>query len=708
MRHLEELLGAMPPSRRTALAGLIIAVATLVCYIPAMSAGAVWDDLTITFFGTEYMEHPAGLFTVWESPRMTHFFPVTFASWWLEWQLWGEDLRGYHCTNILLHVAVSLLLWRTLASLEIRGAWLIALVYAVHPVNVSTVAWIAERKNLLAMLFSLLAIRSYLHSEATGSRRSYLACIAFFGLGLLSKSQIVTLPCVLLLLAWWKQGNFGRREILRSVPLFSLSLLLGLATLWVQAERAMGEEVIAPEGLWTRIATGGWAIWFYVSKSLLPINLCMPYPRWHVDAGSFWTWIPLLAGCACLAAAWHWRRLLGKEMFVAVAYFLICLLPVLGIFKWSYLRYSFVADHYLYMAIVGLLALIISTVWRVAEGNRMLMQLATAAGCLTVVLFGAQTWRQAATYENMETWCRHTISVHPGIWVAHANLGQALRERDDLDGAERHFRLAVQYGSHIPQLYLNLGDLLIQEGRLTELHDLYREGCLKNPQSSHLRYNLAAAHLMSEDRVAARSEFLRVLKSNPDHALANEQVGVLLLEEGKSREALPLLQKAAEQEVDRADFAYNLAIALLGCQRADEAMNCLERAVAIDPQHAGAHFELGKLLRVRGKVQEATVCFRQAVAADPGHVSARYQLGRAYALQEQLPEAEIELAKTVELQPSNAEAHHDLAVVLAHQRRFPEALTHLERAAQLEPDNRTYVEKLARAARSLRSSAVER
>ncbi|HJW39109.1 MAG TPA: glycosyltransferase family 39 protein, partial [Candidatus Udaeobacter sp.] len=352
--------------QQTALITAII-TAVAVVYLPALRGEFVWDDfLLIT--GNPLLQNLSGLLEIWSGGRTADYFPVTNTVFWIEHHLFGANVTGYHAVNILLQIANALLVWRLLKRLDVPGAWLAGLIFGIHPVHVASVAWISELKNLLAMFFALLSVLCFLKLDETRLRNSvtaYAASLVFFALALLSKTQVVFLPFVLLLCAWWRDKKTAetkttqdlRRDIIRSWPFFLLAIVLGLVTLWFQS-RGIGEEEIVIGSLPRRFVNVAMAIWWYAGHLFAPVRLMAIYPNWRFDSPRVLEWLPLIAFIGVLAGLWHWRNRGTRGAFFAVACFVVALLPVLGLARMAYVRSgTLVADHLQYFADVSLLAL---------------------------------------------------------------------------------------------------------------------------------------------------------------------------------------------------------------------------------------------------------------------------------------------------------------------------------------------------------------
>ena len=366
------------------LIGALLVLATVLAYQPVWHAGFVWDDDALLTANPLVQTGWPGLRDIWSGTKYHDFVPLTLTTFWVEWHLWADDPLGYHLVNVALHALSAVLLWRVLKRLSIPGAALAAAFFAVHPVNAESVAWIAERKNTLAMVFYLVSLLLYLQSEDAQEARiedggskmapapssilydvpsSLLYCLSVlsFALALLSKTAVAPLPLVLLGLAWWRRGRVELRDLVRSVPFFALAAATALACLWFQ------HKVIGPTLLdvrhgtfWSRLAGAGGAVWFYLYKALVPLNLSFVYPRWQIEAANLLSWVPDLLLVLAFAASWRYRRGWGRAVLFALAYFVLMLLPALGFVNIYFMQFSLVADHWQYFSIIGPLALVAS------------------------------------------------------------------------------------------------------------------------------------------------------------------------------------------------------------------------------------------------------------------------------------------------------------------------------------------------------------
>ena len=453
---------------------LALIVLTCACYAPSLSGGFLWDD-DLWIAHNPLVQSLDGLRRIWFSTDAYDYYPLTSTSFWLEWHLWGADPLGYRVVNLLLHVLNAFLFWRVLVRLRLPGAWFGALLFAVHPVNVASVAWIAERKNTLSMAFALTALWCWTESEdhptdRRGSWLWYAGAVAAFTCAALSKSSVVMLPCVLLLLVWWRRGTIRRGDLVRSAPFFGVSLAAGLGTMWFQFHRSMDpgwQHTVAP--LPVRLGIAGRSIGFYLGKTLWPVRLSMIYPRW--ETGS---WLALAGMVALLFAAWLGRARWGRGPVTALGAFVLLVLPVSGLVPMTFFMYSFVSDHFVYLPLLGLLAGIAAalTLWSERGGavNRY-----AAFGVMTAwtVLLVTASIRRADEFSSSRRLWEATLARNPGCAIAQNNLGIAIEDANHLPEAETLFRGALHTDPQLPEALTNLAAVLQHEGRWREASDAY-------------------------------------------------------------------------------------------------------------------------------------------------------------------------------------------------------------------------------------------
>jgi 4-amino-4-deoxy-L-arabinose transferase-like glycosyltransferase len=411
------------------LLALVLVIVTFAAYQPTWHAGFIWDDddhLT----ANPAMTVPHGLKMIWSSLAVSRYYPLTLTTFWAQRRLWGLHPLPYHLVNVLFHAANGVLVFFILRRLRMPAAWLAAMVWALHPVNVESVAWITELKNTQSGLFFFLSVLCFLRFDAGAARRRWYVLALVCGLAaLLSKPSTVVLPLALLLCVWWERRSWRRADILRIAPFFILAL--GMSALTVIEQRGHIQREGAAEwnlGMTDRLAVAGKAVWFYASKLVWPARLTFVYPRWNLDVGSFWSWLPLaglVVGGVLLGV--RRRQSWARAGLFGCGFFVLALLPVLGFVNIYYFRYSYVADHFQYLACLGLISLVASTGAAICEraGPRG-RDWGVLAAAIALLILGASTWRQARIYQDMETLWGDTLTKNPRCWMAHDNLGTVL------------------------------------------------------------------------------------------------------------------------------------------------------------------------------------------------------------------------------------------------------------------------------------------
>ena len=357
------------------LAGVaIIAVAAFLAYFPSLNGEFILDDDRL-LTDNNLIKAPDGLHRFWFTTEAIDYWPVTNTTFWIEWRVWGMNPTGYHVISLTLHIVEALLIWFILKKLSIPGAFLAALIFTVHPVNVESVAWISQLKNMLSMLFFLLSTLFYLQAETylsplqnrifmRGVNYWYWLSLAMFMLAILSKGSVVILPVMLLWIIWWRRDCVTKWELMRIAPFFVAAVGFTFVNVWFQ--RHGSEEVLRNANFIERLLGAGSVVLFYLYKALLPIDLAFIYPQWHIQNGSPLWWLPLCSVLAITAVLWWYRNRWSRPLLFAWGFFCVALVPVMGFTDVGFMKYSLVADHYQHIAIIGLITLVSAglSVWR--------------------------------------------------------------------------------------------------------------------------------------------------------------------------------------------------------------------------------------------------------------------------------------------------------------------------------------------------------
>ena len=501
-----------------------------------------------------------------------NYWPVTFTAYWAQYQLWGLAPAGYHLVNIGLHAVSAILLWRILTLMRLPGAWLAAALFALHPVNVQSVAWITQLKNTLALMLTLLSVLLYLLSEGKGGRAPLVrgdlqavpangsyplfsgrlllaASVVLFALATLAKGLTLTLPAVLLACAWWERGRVQKRDLWRVLPYLLIGVAMAGVEVWRQHHLAAGQPVVRrqlprPDGR-RRLR-----VWFYLESFLWPVDLVFVYPRWNLDPVGLLRFLPGLALAAIFALAWWWRRGWGRPVLMVLVCYVALLLPALGFVDILFMQYSLVADHWQYAALIvpsAALAAAAAAVWRTRPWCR---PLGLLLGPVLLGTLALLTCRQSQMYANVAQLYQETIRRNPGCWLAHHNLGVVLAGSGWPDEAIKHYEAALKLKPDYAVAHVNLGGLLADRGRLDEAIGHYR----------------------------------RAIAIKSDYADAYNNLGTALGRGGRFDEAIGYFRQAVAIAPSDAEAHFNLGAALARVRQTDEAARHFQRALVLATQ----------------------------------------------------------------------------------------------------------------------------
>jgi tetratricopeptide (TPR) repeat protein len=536
--------------------------------------------------------------------------------------------------------------------MSIPGAFLAALLFAVYPVNVETVAWIASRKNIMAMLFFLLSILWYLKADELARRpfsewrplaakRStvhrplsaissfilhpssfhfwYWLSLAALVLAMLSKGSAVVLPVLLLGIIWWLR-SMTRRDLLRIAPFFLVAVVLTGVNIWFQTH---GKDIeFRNAGFTERLLGAGGVVWFYLYKALLPIDLAFIYPQWHIEAGNPMWWLPLLAALIVTAALWWFRKGWSRPLLFAWGFFCVSLVPVLGFTDVGFMKYSLVADRYQHIAIIGVIALAAAgwSIWHERARNRA-YRVTTAVAVVATGTLACLTWQQSGIYHDAMRLYQATLQKNPGCWIVHNNLGNVFFQAGRLQEAIEHYQQTLRLKPDYADTHLNLGVALTNTGRLQEAIEHFRQALRLSPDSFETHNNLGVALANAGRLQEAIEHFRQSLRLSPDSIEAHKNLGAILAQTGRHEEAIEHFQQA----------------------------------LRLDPVNSEVHNSLGRALANTGRLQEAIEHFEQALRLNHHSINAYYNLALAYAGMKRSSEAIAAAQKGLELARSQGQ-----------------------------------------------------
>ncbi|MGA2589286.1 MAG: tetratricopeptide repeat protein [Bryobacteraceae bacterium] len=671
-----------------------ITAAALAAYWPALRGGFIWDDNA--HVTTAAMRSLRGLWRIWFDLGATQqYYPLLHSAFWLEHRFWGDAVVGYHLANLAQHALAACLVVLIVRRLALPGAWLAGLIFALHPVCVESVAWISEQKSTLSGVFYLASALVYLRFDESRRRSHYIWAIALFICALLGKTVTATLPAALLVIFWWKRGRLDLRGDVRPLlPWFALGIAAGLFTAWVERTYigARGAEfAITPV---ERFLIAARAPWFYAAKLFWPVNLIFTYPRWHIDPAVWWQWLFPVATLSVAIGFYliarnkttshqppttshgerspsHGERSPshgGRSPLAAFLFFAGTLFPALGFVNVYPFRFSWVADHFQYLACLGIIVPVAVVIAKV--GQALPPAKAGAARFVLPLVLAALTFRQASMYGDTETLYRTTIARNPASWMAHNNLGVALAKMDGRSAeAIAEYQTALRIKPDYAEPHNNLATILSRQ-----------PGCMP-------------------EAIAEAQEALRI---KPDYPEALVNLGSFLAPiPGRLRDAIASYQAALRIKPDHAEAHNNLGLALLEMPgRLPEAIKELEAAVRLEPDNAQMHDNLASaLVRMPGRLPDAIAEVQAALEITPDDPQAHDFLGRALSqMPGRLPEAIAEFETALRIAPDYAQAHNDLGVVLLYvPERRADAIAEFRAALSLNPNDPRAQSNLQRA-----------
>ncbi|MGA2481589.1 MAG: tetratricopeptide repeat protein [Candidatus Acidiferrales bacterium] len=638
----------------------IIFCATLAAYLPALDGSPVWDD-------SSHLTRPDlqsfhGLWRIWSEMGATQqYYPLLHSAFWLEHRMWGDAVAGYHLTNIALHALSACLVVMIVRRLSLPGAWFAGFVFALHPVHVEAVAWISEQKSTLSGVFCLASLLTYLHFDQTRRKSKYLLATGLFVLALLSKTVTATLPAVLLVICWWQRGRLEwKRDVRPLLPWFAMGISAGLFTAWVERTiiGASGADFLLTPA--QRVLIAGRAICFYAGKLLWPANLAFFYPQWKIDPALWWQWL-FPAGVLALGMGLGLTARRYRGPLAAFLIFSGTLFPVLGFLNVYPFRYSYVADHFQYLASLGIIVPVMSVLARATERTSSGKAVTIACSVMLILVLGVLTWRQSRTYRDIETLYRESLARSPASWPAHYNLGILLaRTPGRLQDAIAEYQATLRIRPDYAEAHNNLGVALSRTpGRLQDAIAEYQAALRIRPDDAEAHNNLGDALSQIPGRLPeAIAEYQAALRIKPDFAEAHYNLGNLLAPTpGRLQDAIAEYEAALRIRPDFAEAHNNLGILLAEMpDRLPDAIAECRAALRIRPDYAEAHNNLGMLLaEIPDRLPEAIAEYQAALGIRPDFADAHFNLGNALSqIPGRLPEAIAEYRAAIRTRPDYA------------------------------------------------------
>jgi tetratricopeptide (TPR) repeat protein len=637
------------------LPGIALFLITLLTYIPSMTNGFIWDDPSYVVDNPTLKSEGAwgnaeNLWRIWTDVQATpQYYPMVHSSFWVEARLWGtHTAAGYHVDNILLHALAAVLLWRALLSIGVPWPWLVAAIFAVHPVMVESVTWVTERKNVLSIVFYLLAFRAYRRSGlltdagAPGvhpglySNSWYLRSLGLFVLALLSKTVTCSLPAAILLVIYWKRGRISWANVKPLLPMFAIGLVLAGITSHLEATRVGAS---GPDFQWSpidRMLIAGHAICFYAGKLIWPHPLMFMYPHWnlHVDQARQLMY-PLIA-VTVVALLWATGKWLGRGPLVAVLFFIGTLTPALGFVNVYPMRYSFVADHFQYLASIGIIALFTAALHSLAKRGASAAgpRLELIASLLILSPLIVLTWRQQHIYKDAYTLWQNTIEQNHNCWMAHVNLARYFENKGEQTQAIEQSEKAQQLAPEEADTNYDLGIARFNQQRWIEARRCFEAAIRCDPTWPPPWCDLARLlweHFdKPEDQAEAVAAAHKALSVRPGANLpdahyvlgrAAESYGDFTTACDEYRKTLALNEKDVYAH-------FHAGFCLLQLHRYRESINELKKVLDLRPNDTGAMVYLADAKAAINEPAEAMAYYQKALSIDPKLPAARDGIAR--------------------------------------------------------------------------------
>ena len=511
---------------------ILLVVLCFLIYAPSLGNGFIWDDDT-NLYKNPWVQKTDGLQDIWFSHKIYQYYPVDFTSFWLEHKLWGLDPFGYHTVNLILHILNVLLVFWVVRKLYRRLAFPVALLFTVHPIQVETVAWITERKNLLSLFFFLWAILSYLRFDSTRKRRDYLLTVLMFTCALLSKSIAVCFIFFPALYKWWKDGRVARQEIRLSFTLAAIGLFLALYALYLEFYQVGARGSAFNLTFLERLALSGRIILFYPYKIIFPFNFIFFYPRWTIDVNVWWQWLFFLAAMLIPAALFIYRGRIGRGALALFIFYVISIFPVLGFLNVYGMQFAYVADHFSYLSTPGLILLICAGITLLLDRLKTRITFLSSMGykilsrgffILIIIYMCSKSMELTKNYKNEMVLWSNLARDNPRCLVAYDSLAEEYRDI----------------------------------GEKWKVVDLYKKAVSINPAAQEAYYNLGNAYCNLGNYEEAIKAYEKAIQIDPGYLQAINNLASTYADMGKIEKAIGLWNKAVEADPAFATAHFNL------------------------------------------------------------------------------------------------------------------------------------------------------
>lgn len=708
---------------------MLLIIVILAAHWPVLSAGALSLDDSEFLTRNRLVQNPG-----WDSTRTFltevlepstvrgYYLPLSMISLMGDYALGGrpDDLRPFHRTSLLFHMLNCLLLTLLLGQLFGWGVPVFAagLLFGLHPLVVEPIAWVGERKTLLAAFFVLLAMLAHVRHARAGGWRWVIAATVAYALAMMSKPTAVMLPLLLIVMDYWPLEQLNKRAIFDKVPLFGIAVLFSVIALMSHGRTAGFLSDESPTSA-NRVLLVFYLCSFYASKIVWPVDLTpvyqLPNPL-AISHPMVLVGILLVSGLGVIAwkVSKHSRAVAGGGLFFGLA-----IAPTLGVVRYSWVTAS---DKYVYLPAIGLAMLatwLTCLLWKMAGKHGRLIMVTVFVAFLALEFVGTRA--AIAHWRDTESHFRYLVAKAPGHRMAHYGLGQALHEQGQYVEAAEQYKTVLKVAPNYAEVHHDLGVCFFEQGRIDEAVEQYRlaieskpdmsefhrslglaleaasesESALDSlnkaieldPQNAHAHSDLAKSMYGRGDFSAAIAGFRRALELAPSLVVARNGLGVVLAETGEVDASIVEFLACLKVEPDNAEVHNSLANSYLRKQKFDEAIRHYQLAIKAKPDYATAHHNLAVLLAQLKRTDEAAKHHLEAIQFNPDFLEARLNLANLYAGQQRFDDAAVQLRVAIESHPDAPAPYNNLATILRWQDRIAEAADVYANVVRLMPDD---------------------
>ena len=628
-------------------------------YIGAINGGFIWDDITF-IINNPIIQANDAFYKIWFSKDSVDYWPIIYSLFRFEWLSFGLNPIGYHLVNFAIHSFSCTILWRILVRLNCPYPLFVAFIFCIHPINVEAVAWIFQAKTILSAAFVLASTLFYLKISDGKGWRNYFLSLTFFLLANLTKISVVTWPLIFLGYELFISHYKISLKIIKKVaPFFIISLIFGiLNVLWYTSYTTLSaSEVIRDDNFLSRFLGAGQNIVFYLYKALIPLNLNFVYTRWNILEEGIWTWLPSSMIVSLLVYFIIKKKSLPSFRNFLL-YLLITMFPVLGFIDIYFMRYSWVADHYFYLSLIGLIVAVITFVSNQINSKKIKIIIASIISIIYIFL----SMIRSTVFLNEEVLWEDTLKKNPDAWFVHNTYGLALATKGNLNDGIAHFNQALKIKPDYIEAHNNLGDALIAQGKLDEAVLQFNEAIKIKPDFAEAHYNLGFIFVVQGKIPEALYQYSEAIRLKPKYVEAHYNIGLALMNSGKINEAASHFEEAIKIKPEFADAHNSYGFILFTQSKNDEANFHFAEAIKIKPNFAEAHFNIGRNLASQGKINQAIDHFTEVLKINPHFIEAHYNLGLAFLSQKRPSEAIDQFNEVLKISPNLPKIHYNIII----------------------------------------------